>query len=299
MHPTKSKLIDLNRLFGGAAHTTKWRAAMQTGLDTKVVVVTGATANIGRAIALAFAGEGARVVVSGRDAEAGQRVVKLALEQGAADALWRRADVTVAQDVAGLIQDTLAAFGQIDVLVNNVGGNAAVGPFVSTTPEQWQFDLDINLLGTLRTTHAALPHLLERGDGRIINIGSMSGIVGDRQLAVYSAAKGAIHAFTRVLALEVGDRGITVNAIAPYSTRSEDPYSDMSSGSRIHPETGVFALARAADPDVFANTHRKTALPRAIARPHEIAAAAVYLASDAAAFVTGQVIQVDGGVSIA
>jgi len=271
---------------------------MQTGLAGKVVIVTGATANIGRGIALAFADEGARVVVVGRDPVAGQLVAKLARERGAADALWRPADMTAEDDVAGMVADTIAAFGQIDVLVNNVGGNMAVTPFASSTPEQWRFDLEVNLMTTFRCTHAALPHMLARDSGRIVNIGSTAGFIGDRFLSVYSAAKGGVHAFTRVLALELGDSGITVNAIAPYGTRSEDPYSDMSSGSRLHPETGVFALARAANPELFGSIGRKTALPRQQARPHEIGAAAVYLASDQAAFVTGTVLQVDGGVSL-
>jgi NAD(P)-dependent dehydrogenase (short-subunit alcohol dehydrogenase family) len=99
---------------------------VQTGLAGKVVIVTAATANIGRGIALAFAAEGARVVIVGRDPAAGQLVAKLAREQGAADALWRPADMTVEDEVAGMVADTLAAFGQVDVLVNNVGGNVAV-----------------------------------------------------------------------------------------------------------------------------------------------------------------------------
>jgi 2-hydroxycyclohexanecarboxyl-CoA dehydrogenase len=271
---------------------------VQTGLAGKVVIVTGSTANIGRGIALAFAAEGSRVVIAGRDATAGQLVTKLAREQGASDALWCQADMTASDQVAGLVGDTLDAFGQVDVLVNNVGGNAAVTPFASSTPDQWRFDLDINLMSMFYATHAVLPDMQARGSGRIINIGSTAGNIGDRLLAVYSAAKGGVHAFTRVLALELGDSGITVNAIAPYNTRSEDPLSDMSSGSRIHPETGVFAQARAADPDLFETIKRRTALPRQQARPAEIGAAAVYLASDQAAFVTGHVLQVDGGATL-
>ena len=269
---------------------------METGLNGKVVVVTGATANIGRGIALAFAGEGARVVVVGRDGAAGELVAKLALDQGANDALWRACDVTVGEDVRAMVDDVIAELGGIDVLVNNVGGNLAVTPFVSSTPEEWRFDLDVNLMSMLHCTHAVLPDMLQRGSGRIVNIGSTAGIIGDRNLAVYSAAKGGVHAFTRVLALELGTSGITVNAIAPYNTRSEDPFSDMSSGSRIHPDTGVFALARAANPEQFEAMRRRTAMVRQQARPFEIGAAAVYLASAQAAFVTGQVHSVDGGV---
>jgi 2-hydroxycyclohexanecarboxyl-CoA dehydrogenase len=271
---------------------------VETGLTDKVVIVTGATANIGRGIALAFAAEGARVVVAGRDHESGQLVTKLARERGAAAALWWRADVTVEEDVAAMVAATMTEFGQIDVLVSNVGGNSGVTPFVHSTPQQWREDLEINLMSMFYSTHTVLPHMLERGSGRIINIGSTAGLIGDRLMAVYSAAKGGVHAFTRVLALELGESGITVNAIAPYSTRSEDPYSDMSSGSRIHPETGVFALARAADPALFETVRRRTALVRQQARPHEIGAAAVYLASEQAAFVTGHVLQVDGGVGL-
>ncbi len=271
---------------------------VKTGLSDRVVVVTGATANIGRGIALAFAEEGARVVVVGRDGEAGELVVGLARERGAAKAIWCAADVTDEDQTRGMIEDVVSRFGRIDVLVNNVGGNAAVTPFVSSTPEQWRADLDINLMSMFLCTHAVLPHMLATGSGRIINIGSTAGCIGDRLLAVYSAAKGGVHAFTRVLALELGTSGITVNAIAPYNTRSEDPYSDMSAGSRIHPETGVFALARKADPEAFEAIRRTTALQRQQARPHEIGAAAVYLASDQAAFITGHVLQVDGGVAL-
>jgi len=271
---------------------------VQTGLAGKVVIVTAATANIGRGIALAFAAEGARVVIVGRDAVAGELVAKLAREQGAADALWRPCDLTVEDEVAGMVADTLAAFGRIDVLINTVGGNVAVTPFASSTPEQWRADLELNLMTMFRCTHRVLPTMLDQGIGRIINIGSTAGFIGDRFLAVYSAAKGGVHAFTRVLALELGQSGITVNAIAPYGTRSDDPYSDMSSGSRMHPETGVFPRAMAEDPERMRSIGRVTALTRQHARPPEIGAAAVYLASDQAGFVTGHTLQVDGGVML-
>ncbi len=269
---------------------------MDTGLGGKVVVVTGATANIGRAIALAFAEEGAHVVVVGRDEEAGKRVCGLVRERGTGDVLWYAADVTAQDQVTGLVAAVLERFGRIDVLVNNVGGNCDIRPFASTKPDDWRFDLDVNLMSTLYCTHAVLPSMLEQGSGRIINIGSMAAIIGDRMLAVYSAAKGAVHSFTRVLALELGKTGITVNAVAPYGTRPEDPSEEFSSGSRFNPESGVFFTARRDRPEESLSIGRPTALPRQYAYATEIAAATVYLASDHAAFITGQVHQIEGGV---
>lgn len=271
---------------------------MDTGIAGKVVLVTGATANIGRATALAFAAEGARVVLAGRDAEAGQRVAELATRAGASGVLWHAADVTDDQAVAGLVARAVAAYGRIDVLVNNVGGNAAVTPFVESEPAQWRADLDLNLTSTLLCTRRVLPYLIEQEAGRIINIGSMAAVIGDPHLAVYSAAKGAVHAFTRVLALEVGDCGVTVNAIAPYGTVPGDPAAESSTGSRFHPETGLFARAMREGGSVGAGMRRSSALRREFARPQEIGAAAVYLASSHAAFITGQVLQIDGGVAL-
>ena len=140
--------------------------------------------------------------------------------------------------------------------------------------------------------------MMERSYGRIINIGSTAGLVGDPKLAVYSLAKGGIHAFTRVLAKEVGMQGVTVNAIAPYGTMPDDPENELSTGSRFHPD-GVFARVQATRSDVFVGMGRQTVMERQLARPAEIGAAAVYFASDAAEFVTGQVLAIDGGTQLA
>lgn len=276
---------------------------MDTGLSGRVVIVTGATANIGRAIALAFAKEGVRLAVVGRDRIKGEEVAKLGRESGAADSMFCAADVTDRREVEAMVAAVAARLGPIDVLVNNVGGNTGfLELFADSDPDKWQADIDLNLKSALLCTHAVLPHMLGRKRGRIINIGSTAGEVGDYMLGVYSATKGAIHAFTRALALEVGEQNITVNCVAPYATEADDP-ALLSSGSRFR-AGGVFSSDKADPsrdktltdrPDLQAKLLRRGQLPRNFAKPSEIGAATVYLASDSAAFVTGQVHCVDGG----
>jgi NAD(P)-dependent dehydrogenase (short-subunit alcohol dehydrogenase family) len=267
---------------------------MNTKLAGQVVVVTGATANIGRAIALEFAAECAKVVAVGRDEEAGERLAALARERGAEQAVFVRADLLDPLSPQRILA-AAEALGPVAVLVNNVGGNVGAGLFVDSDPKTWQGDLDINLMTTLRMTHAVLPGMIARGAGRIINIGSTAGLVGDYMLPIYSAAKSAVHGFTRVLAKEVGPHGVTVNCVAPYGTVSTDPAA-YSKGSRFHPQNAFFKKAFAdTAPTENAKRQRVGPLQRQIAMPEEVAAAVVYLASERAAFVTGQVLQVDGG----
>lgn len=270
---------------------------METGLGGRTVVVTGAAANIGRGIALAFAAEGAQLVVVGRDDAQGRRVCGQLIERGARDALWQRCDVTDRGQVDAMVLAVHEGFDHVDVLVNCVGGNVTMDAFVDSDPADWERDIALNITSTLHCTQAVLPAMIEQGRGRIINIGSTSGIVGDPLLAVYSAMKGAVHAFTRVLAKEVGKHGITVNAIAPYGTYPQGD-EDISAGSRWHPD-GLFARLLSTRAEELRSIGRRTVLERQFAVPAEIGAAAVYLASDSAGFVTGQVLPVDGGTLIA
>ncbi|MET0364026.1 MAG: SDR family NAD(P)-dependent oxidoreductase [Sphingobium sp.] len=267
---------------------------MDTGLAGKTVIITGATANIGRAIALDFAAEGARLLLVGRDAEAGARVVALASERGAQAAEFVAADMTDRTAPARILS-AAEALGPVDVLVNNVGGNVGMGVFAESDPDSWDGDIDINLGTVLRMTHAVLPGMIERRSGAIVNMGSTAGIVGDYMLPVYSAAKAAVHGFTVILAKELGQHGIRVNCVAPYGTMSADPDA-YSKGSRFNRETGFMMTAFADVPaDEKAKRARKPVLGRQVAMAEEVSSAVLYLASARASYMTGQIVQVDGG----
>lgn len=267
---------------------------MDFGLAGKVVIVTGATANIGRAIALDFATEGAKVVIVGRDEAQAARVIADAKARGAHSAVFVKADMLEPSSAAFILAEA-EKLGPIDVLVNNVGGNAGLGLFAESDPDSWQAHLDLSLFTTLRMTRVVLPGMIERRSGRIINIGSTAGLRGDYAMAIYSAAKGAVHSFTQVLAKEVGEHNITVNCVAPYGTMSSDPGA-FSTGSRFHPEHGHMLKAQSQfTPDQNAKRRRSGPLPRQLAQPEEVSAAVLWLASTRGAFVTGQIVSIDGG----
>lgn len=267
---------------------------MDLGLKGKVAVVTGATANIGRGIALELANEGVRLVAVGRDAEAGAKLVEAAKARGAEDAIFVEADL-LDKDAPALILAEAAKLGPVEVLVNNVGGNVDQGFFVDSDPGKWLGDIDLNFGTVLRMTHAVLPGMIERKTGAIVNIGSTAGLVGDYMLPVYSAMKGAVHSFSIVLAKEVGQHGIRVNAVAPYATFARDPDA-FSKGSRFNPASDFFAKHAATltdeDKDI---RQRRTFVGRPFATPEEISGLVAYLASDKASFVTGEVWSVNGG----
>jgi len=268
---------------------------MNLGLAGKTVIVTAATSNIGRAVALAMADEGVNLVAVGRDEKAGKTVVEAAKHAGAKKAVFLSVDLTERDSGERIAKFTEKKFGTVDILINGVGGNNEITHFAESNPDSWQKDIDINLLTVLRVTRAVLPIMIANKHGRIIHIGSTAGIVGDYMLAVYSAAKGAVHSFTKVLAKEVGQHNITVNCVAPYLTMTNDP-STLSSGSRFNPEQGFFTKELGKlNPEDIQKLQRTGPLSRTTGTPEEVAAAVLYLASEQAAFVTGQILPIEGG----
>jgi 2-hydroxycyclohexanecarboxyl-CoA dehydrogenase len=240
-------------------------------LDDTIAIVTGAGQGIGRATAEKLAGEGATVVVSD---------VNEATAAETADAIGGvalPADVTDRASVTAMVAQAHDRFGRIDVLVNNAGWDKA-GPFVESDPADWDRLIAINLYGVLHTSKAVLPLMAERGRGAVVNIASDAGRVGSSGEAVYSAAKGGVIAFTKSTARELARAQVRINCVCPGPA-----------------DTALFAS--------FAGPKLREALVKAIpfrrlAEPTDVANAVAFLASDEAAYITGQTVSVSGGLTM-
>jgi len=244
-----------------------------------VVLVTGALTGIGRATALAFAREGATVVVSGRRDAEGQALAAELKTQGAPDAAFLRADVRHEAEVRALVEQTVERFGRLDVAVNNAGIEGATGPITEQAEDNYEAIFDANVRGMLFALKHEMRAMLAQGGGAIVNLSSVAGQIGFAGASVYVASKHAVEGLTKSAALEGAAAGVRVNAVAPgpiqtdmlerFVGRSEDAKAGM----------------RAGNPSQRFGT------------VDEIAQAIVFLASDKARYLTGQSLAVDGGLT--
>jgi 2-hydroxycyclohexanecarboxyl-CoA dehydrogenase len=252
-----------------------------SGLAGRVALVTGAAGGIGRAIAAALYAEGAAVAVADLDGDAAAAHAA-ALEQagtGGGRAVGVRIDVSNSPDVGAAIAVAERELGPVEVLVNNAGIDV-IEPFVQSKEETWRRIVEVNYLGPVLCTRAVLDGMIERGYGRIISISSDAGKVGSSGEVVYSGTKGGLIAFSKALAREVATSGITVNCVCPGPT--DPPLLDQIAERS---QKMYDALARAVP-------------MRRLGQPADIAPAVVFLASDGAAFITGQALSVSGGLTM-
>jgi NAD(P)-dependent dehydrogenase (short-subunit alcohol dehydrogenase family) len=271
-------------------------------LAGKVAIVTGAARGIGRACAVAFAEMGAELVLVdiGRDlpgvpyplGSASQlgHTARLCREHAAA-VLTVEADVRDADALRGVVDTTLARFGQLDVVLNNAGIAAPSGKAVyDITPDEWQLMLDVGVSGAWRLIRAAGPVLAHQRRGSIVNVASTAGLVGYRNFAGYVTAKHALVGLTRAAALDLAPLKVRVNAVCPGSVRD-----DVALEGRM---LGEIARALGVPPDEHEETFVAAQPMNALIEPEDVAAAAVWLASDESRQVTGSVVTVDGGFTI-
>jgi NAD(P)-dependent dehydrogenase (short-subunit alcohol dehydrogenase family) len=244
-------------------------------MSNSVVLITGALTGIGRATALAFAQEGARIVVSGRRDDAGQALATELRALGA-EAEFIRADVRHESDVQNLVVKTVARFGRLDVAVNNAGTEGTPGPLTEQTADSYAATFDTNVLGVLLSMKHELRVMQAQGAGSIVNLSSTMGHRGAASASLYTASKHAVEGLTKSAALEAAAFGVRVNAVAPGPT--ETALLDRFTG----------------------NADRKAGLVagvplKRVGRPQEIADAILFASSAKASFITGQIIAVNGG----
>jgi len=251
---------------------------MSGGLEKKIALVTGGASGIGRASALAFAKEGARVVVVDLTNEAGEETVRQIREAGG-DACFVRADVSRTKDVEEMVKKTVQLYGRLDCALNNAGVDGMLFTRIAEYKEQaWDQVISINLKGTWLCMKYEIIQMLEGGGGSIVNMSSTAGLVGSAVgNSAYVASKHGIVGLTKTVALEYGLQRIRINAVCPALTRT--PMAEKLLGGDPQREAQLSALSPMGR----------------LANPEEVAAAVVWLSSDSASYVTGQALAVDGG----
>jgi NAD(P)-dependent dehydrogenase (short-subunit alcohol dehydrogenase family) len=247
-------------------------------LNGKTALVTGASRGIGRAIALSYAAAGADVAVLARNAELLEEVAR-GVESLGRKAVVLVADVTDADAVATAVAEAILGLGHIDVVVNNAGGNSFTSPFVGMRHSGWQKVMTLNLDSTVHVCQAVGAHMIERGSGSVINVSSVAGLGGTPFMSHYGAAKAAVLSLTRSISIEWAHAGVRVNALVPGWVAT-----DLTDFARTNEEVGRALISR---------------VPmQRWATVEEMTGPAVFLASDASSFMTGQMLVVDGGLSV-
>jgi NAD(P)-dependent dehydrogenase (short-subunit alcohol dehydrogenase family) len=245
-------------------------------LSGKTAIVTGSSRGIGRAIAEEMAAHGANVVISSRKQDACQEVADAINARGAGKAIAIAASISDKEALQHLVDETRRQLGRIDVLVCNAASNPYFGPMAGITDDQFRKIMDNNVLSNHWLTSMVAPEMVERGEGSIVIVSSVGGLTSSTVIGAYNISKAADLQLVRNLAAEFGPSGVRVNAIAPGLVRTD------------------FARALWENPDILKSVTKVAALKR-IGEPREIAGAAVFLASQAGSFVTGQTLVVDGG----
>jgi 2-hydroxycyclohexanecarboxyl-CoA dehydrogenase len=261
---------------------------MDLGLAGKAVIVTGGANNIGRGIALGFAAEGARVLIADIDVERAERV---AAEAGGGAAV-QRTDVSSWESTQAMAARTIQLFGRIDVLVNCAGGTID-RLFLDKPRAEWEREVAINFWGFINCSRAVLDRMVEQGSGAVVSISSDAGRMGEWRETVYSGTKGGIIAMSKSLAREVGPKGIRFNVVCPgFTPGPKDTGGDFGEGSMWSGKQGEQF------PDDLLEKVARSYPLRRLGRPEDIAPAVMFLASDAASYITGQTLSVSGGYTM-
>jgi len=247
---------------------------MSTFFQGKVAVVTGGSSGIGRAAALAFASKGAKVVVANRAVAEGEATARM-ITEGGGDALFVRTDVTKAAEVEALMKRAVDTYGRLDFAFNNAGTQPAPAATTEQTEEEWDRMLNVNLKGTWLCMKYEIPYLIKQGGSAIVNNASVSGMVGIPTWPAQCASKHGVIGLTRAVALEYAKTGLRVNVVCPGAIQT--PMLEGLTGGNAEFAAGVVGpMGR-------------------VGRPEEVADAVIWLCSDAASFVTGHALAVDGG----
>lgn len=242
----------------------------------KIALITGGSSGIGRATAIVFAREGAKVVVAGRREDEGKETVRL-IEQAGSEGIFVKTDVTKEPEVKALIDKAVATFGRIDCAFNNAGVLGTVAPLAQQKLENYEFIMDVNVKGVVLCMKHEIAQMLKNGGGAIVNNSSVGGLVGFPGVAIYVASKHAVLGLTKTAALEVAKSGIRINAVSPAAIQTDMADLAMNSSGITKEQFGAMhPVGR-------------------MGTPEEIASAVLYLCSDSASFITGQSLTVDGG----